>query len=66
MIEKKLQETDPEGTGYCVGGKLSIVDLFVRAASVSLRRDRGLVIWIEIGVLEMNEWGSLAFIPLLS
>lgn len=32
MIEKKLEENDPEGTGYCANGKLSIADLIVRAS----------------------------------
>lgn len=30
MISKKLEETDPDGTGYSVGGELSIADLLVR------------------------------------
>lgn len=30
MVQKKLEETDPDDTGYCVGGTLSIADLLVR------------------------------------
>ena len=31
MISDKLEENDPEGTGYSANGKLSIADLIVRA-----------------------------------
>lgn len=30
MISAKLEENDPEGTGYSANGKLSIADLVVR------------------------------------
>ncbi len=56
MISAKLEQTDPEGTGYCVGGRLSIADLLVRALP-------GFVLWGSLLVRALTgDLGVLCFV----